>query len=104
MEARAWLLPTLIRRARRSRSKLFNKAGILVCLFAATRVQGADFLLYAGTYTNAGSKGIYAYRFQTRTGKLNSLGLVAATSNPSSLGEHPSPRCLTAVNEGRRFT
>ena len=33
------------------------------------------YLVYVGTYTNHGSKGIYAYRFDSSTGKLTSLGL-----------------------------
>ncbi len=52
-----------------------------------------------GTYTRGKSKGIYAWRFNPATGKLNSLGLAAETSNPSFLAVHPNRRFLYAVNE-----
>ena len=55
--------------------------------------------MYAGTYTGHGSKGIYAWRFQTANGKLTPLGVAAETGNPSFLVEHPSHRFVYAVNE-----
>jgi 6-phosphogluconolactonase len=71
-------------------------------VWAVLPARGAEFLVYAGTYTTSGSQGIYAYRFETRSGKLTPLGLAAATSNPSFLVEHPNHRFLYAVNEGGR--
>lgn len=62
-----------------------------------------DWLLYVGTYTRQQSKGIYAYGFQSATGKLAPLGLAGETSNPSFLAVHPSQRFLYAVNENDRF-
>ncbi len=61
--------------------------------------RAADSLVYVGTYTGSGSKGIYAYRLQLKTGKMTSLGVAAETSNPSFLVEHPNHRFLYAVNE-----
>jgi 6-phosphogluconolactonase len=58
-----------------------------------------EYLVYIGTYTGPKSQGIYAYRFDAATGRLTSLGLVAATVNPSFLAVHPSGRFLYAVNE-----
>ena len=59
-----------------------------------------NYLLYVGTYTDkTTSKGIYAYRFNADTGKLDSLGLAAETTNPSFLAVHPNHRFLYAVNE-----
>jgi len=55
--------------------------------------------MYVGTYTNAPSKGIYAYKFAGATGKLTPIGLVAETSNPSFLAVHPNQKFLYAVNE-----
>jgi 6-phosphogluconolactonase len=55
--------------------------------------------VYVGTYTNKGSKGIYAYRFEASTGKLDSIGLVAETPNPTFLAIHPSGKYLYAANE-----
>src|SRR5690349_4994226 len=59
-------------------------------------------LLYVGTYTNnanSPSKGIYAWRFDTATGKVTSLGLAGETDSPSWLALHPSKRFLYAANE-----
>jgi 6-phosphogluconolactonase len=56
-------------------------------------------LVYVGTYTGSGSQGIYAFRLQTKTGKLTPLGVAGETSNPSFLVAHPSHRFLYAVNE-----
>jgi len=57
--------------------------------------------MYVGTYTEEGStsKGIYAYRFDSATGQLTSIGLAAQTTNPSFLVVHPNHRFLYAVNE-----
>ena len=62
---------------------------------------GAERLLYVGTYTNgnAGSKGIYAWRFNPATGRVTSLGLAGETDSPSFLAVHPNKRFLYAVNE-----
>ena len=57
------------------------------------------YLVYIGTYTQGESKGIYAYRFDAGTGESTSLGLAAATTNPSFLVIHPNRRYLYAVNE-----
>ena len=60
------------------------------------------YFVYVGTYTaEAGStsKGIYAYRFDSDTGKLTSIGIAAETTNPSFLAVHPNHRFLYAVNE-----
>jgi 6-phosphogluconolactonase len=70
-------------------------------LRAAAVQSGGERLLYVGTYTNgnAGSKGIYAWRFNPATGKVTSLGLAAETDSPSFLALHPSKKFLYAVNE-----
>jgi 6-phosphogluconolactonase len=57
------------------------------------------YLVYVGTYTEHGSKGIYAYSFDAATGKLASLGLAAETTEPSFLAVDSSGRFLYAVNE-----
>jgi 6-phosphogluconolactonase len=59
----------------------------------------AEYIVYIGTYTGKESKGIYAYRFVPKTGRLVSLGLVAETVNPSWLTVHPNQRFLYAANE-----
>ena len=67
---------------------------------AAKGAQG-ERLLYVGTYTNsnAGSKGIYSWRFDAATGKVTSLGLAAETDSPSWVVVHPNKRFLYAANE-----
>jgi 6-phosphogluconolactonase len=58
-----------------------------------------QFLVYVGPYTDHGSKGIYAYRFDLSSGKLTSLGLGAEAVDPSFLAVDSSGRFLYAVNE-----
>jgi 6-phosphogluconolactonase len=62
-------------------------------------------LVYAGTYTGAKSKGIYAYWVQTSNLEVSQnitlvpMGLVAETPNPSFLEFDVKRRLLFAVNE-----
>jgi 6-phosphogluconolactonase len=59
-----------------------------------------DYLVYAGSYTDAPShsKGIYAWRFEQSSAKITSLGLVAETINPAYVCATPDGRFLYAVN------
>jgi 6-phosphogluconolactonase len=61
------------------------------------------YLVYVGTYTDHGSKGIYAYRFDSSTGKMTSLGLAAEATEPSFLAIDSSGRFLYAVNETETY-
>src|SRR4249919_3571183 len=75
---------------------------ILASAFRPVRAQTASGrLLYVGTYTTgaAGSKGIYAWRFDAATGTVTSLGLAAETDSPSWVVVHPNKRFLYAANE-----
>jgi hypothetical protein len=45
-------------------------------------VWAEQFILYTGSYTSGTSKGIYAWRFNSRDGSLEALGLEAATPSP----------------------
>jgi 6-phosphogluconolactonase len=58
-----------------------------------------EYLVYVGTYTDHGSKGIYAYRFDSSSGKLTSLGLAAEAAEPSFLAVDSSGQFLYAANE-----
>src|SRR5262245_59377585 len=72
---------------------------ILASAFESFRAQTTGGrLFYVGTYTNntAGSKGIYAWRFDAATGKVTSLGLAAETDSPSWVVVHPNKRFLYA--------
>lgn len=77
-------------------------AVLLAAPFLTATVVSAQ-LMFVGTYTGGDTKGIYAYRFDPRTGKLSPLGLVAETPNPTFLALHPSGKYLYAVNEVSTF-
>jgi 6-phosphogluconolactonase len=73
-----------------------------VVLAARTRAWAKQPTLFAGTYTNdkgSTSQGIYAFLWDADAGTLASLGLSAATVNPSFLTLSPDRRHLYAVNE-----
>jgi 6-phosphogluconolactonase len=70
-------------------------AGAIGQLMAAEK----ESLVYIGTYTRDGSKGIYVYRFNPSTGKLAQAGLAAESPNPSFLHVTPNGRYLYAVGE-----
>ena len=72
---------------------------LAVLLLASAAAYAADPLVYVGTYTDSGSKGIYAFRMQSKTGKLTPLGVAAQTTNPTFLVESPNHRFLYTVNE-----
>jgi 6-phosphogluconolactonase len=79
-------------------------AFLLLQICAAAAPAKGKYLVYVGTYTDkTSSKGIYAYRFDAETGKLDSLGLVAETINPSFLAIHPNHRFLYVVNEVSKY-
>jgi 6-phosphogluconolactonase len=92
-------------------------ASIALCMAAASLAPAANgqpmtpattqrpngLLVYVGTYTDRGSKGIYAYRLDEKTGALAPVGLVAEAANPTFLALHPNHRYLYAVNEVEQF-
>jgi 6-phosphogluconolactonase len=84
-------------------------AGILFfsCAFAAgvgsQSATGTGRLVYIGTYTGETSKGIYAFRFDDKTGALTPAGLVAETPSPSFLTAAANGRFVYAVNELQTF-
>jgi 6-phosphogluconolactonase len=88
--------------------------GLVMLLLAAflhrVRAQAApsgnNYLVLIGTYTSSGtpakdtgSKGIYAYRFNSTTGELASLGVVAESTQPSFVAVDPAGKFLFAANE-----
>jgi 6-phosphogluconolactonase len=72
---------------------------IAATLLSAEASSSAALLLYVGTYTDGNSQGIYAFRMDSVTGTLTSLGLAAESENPSFLAIHPNRRFLYAANE-----
>ncbi len=79
----------------------------LTCLLLAAALLAAaapnQYIVYIGTYTNQASKGIYAWRFDASSGRLDPLGVAAETANPSFLAIHPNHRYLYAVSEVSNF-
>lgn len=55
-------------------------------------------IVYVGTFKREPSKGIYAFRFDGSTGKIDSLGLVADTMRPLFIAMHPNRKFLYAVS------
>lgn len=80
-------------------SLFLSLAMLIPGLCGAQISTSGKYLVYAGTYTDHGGKGIYAYRFDGATGRLTSLGLAAQGDNPSFLAAAPNQKFLYAVNE-----
>ncbi len=70
-------------------------------LFAQKASAHGDSFVYVGTYTDtpAKGKGIYLYRYESRTGHLTALGVAAEVANPSFLATDPRNHFLYAVTE-----
>jgi 6-phosphogluconolactonase len=64
---------------------------------------GAKTVVYIGTYTEHGSKGIYVCSFDAGTGRLGSPVLAAETSQASFLAASSDRKFLYAVNEVDHF-
>lgn len=75
------------------------RALLALFLSIAAGAQAADYLVFTGAYTGGPVKGIFAYRFSTKNGKLEPSGLAVETPDPSFLVEDPSHRFVYAVNE-----
>ena len=65
--------------------------------------QASKFWVYIGTYTNTGSKGIYIYQMDAKTGALTPKGHGPAVADPSFLAIHPNHRFLYAADEVANF-
>lgn len=73
-------------------------AGVLA-LFASTGRAAEDF--YVGTYTKfLGSRGIYHFQLDEKTGTVSKGQLAVKTVNPSWVIVHPNRHWVYAVNEG----
>ncbi len=59
--------------------------------------------LFVGTQTTKGSKGIYAYSFNSATGELTQTGLAVEADSPTYLALSPDKRILFAANELDEF-
>ncbi len=63
-----------------------------------------ELLVYFGTFTKKGGKGIYVSRLDLATGKLSAPELAVETTNPGFLAIDPSQRFLFAVGEMKNAT
>jgi 6-phosphogluconolactonase len=72
---------------------------VMATATASAQARPAKVLVYMGTYTDQGSKGIYRSELDLGSGRLSPPALAAATDNPSFLALHPSGRFLYAANE-----
>lgn len=67
---------------------------------AAQKTSGKKiYRVYVGTYTEHDSKGIYAFQFDSSSGKAGAVELVAETKNPSFLAIEPKHRYIFSANE-----
>ncbi len=80
---------------RRISSYLF----LLIVCSSLAMAEAGKYLVYVGTYTERGSKGIYAYRYDSATGQLEDLGVAAETPSPSFLAISSNHKFLYAANE-----
>ncbi len=66
--------------------------------------QHSTLQLLIGTYTGSGSEGIYQVSFETSTGSLSGLQLIASTSNPSYLAVSEDGSNVYSVGEDESGT
>lgn len=76
-------------------------AGLLISgiLLQGATLAMASHLVFLGTYTRNGSRGIYAVRLDSDSGALTTPALVAEASNPAWLALSPDRRFLYAIDE-----
>jgi 6-phosphogluconolactonase len=89
---------SLIFQSRRIAVLLTVLCGMEMCASAAAPAPGWE-RFYIGTYTTAGSAGIYQSSLNLGTGVLGATNLVAATTAPSFIALTPNRKFLYAVNE-----
>jgi 6-phosphogluconolactonase len=65
----------------------------------ATYAQSNKEIMYVGTYSVRGSKGIYVFEFDRKAGSLKPVQTIFNGKGPSFLAIHPSRKYLYSVNE-----
>jgi 6-phosphogluconolactonase len=65
---------------------------------SSARMDGGQSIVYVGTFKRESSKGIYAWRLDNTSGKMEPMGLVADTMRPVFIALHPNRRFLYAVS------
>src|SRR6266571_5146283 len=88
----------------RRRTSLIATAILLFVSNAPAQKSTGGYLAFVGSYTHptltttSASKGIYAFRFDSRSGTLSPLGIAAEAVNPAHLWASPNGRYLYAVS------
>ncbi len=76
-----------------------RSAVVLSLLALPLGAAGAQYIAYIGTSGGPSAKGIYAFRFDSKSGKLDPIGLVGEARRSSFIALHPNRRHLYAVAE-----
>jgi 6-phosphogluconolactonase len=88
----------------RRRTFLIATAVLLCGSSAPAQKSTGDYLAFVGSYTHptltttSASKGIYAFRFDSKSGTLSPLGVAAEVVNPAHLWASPNGKYLYAVS------
>jgi len=72
---------------------------ILFFMLLMSAAHAQNMFLFIGTYTNTGSKGIYVYKFNAATGKVEAVSNTENVVNPSYLAVTTNGKYVYAVNE-----
>lgn len=85
------------------RTSIFNNTLLLVvlALLFSTACRAQKSLVYAGTYSQRGSQGIYVFQFDRTKGALKLLQTVPGLESPTFITIERSGRFLYSVNRGR---
>ena len=65
---------------------------------ATATIDSGKAIVYVGTFKRESSKGIYAWRLDITSGKMDPLGLAVDTMRPVFITLHPNRRFLYAVS------
>src|SRR3954469_15135783 len=77
---------------------------LLLALVACISLQAENYTVFVGTYTGTnGSKGIYKFNFDDKTGAATQPELAGEFINPSFVAIHPNGKLLYAVGETEEF-
>jgi 6-phosphogluconolactonase len=93
-----WPIGSGARANQRSAARRISALAAGIAIASAGAAHAEQYFLYAGSYTSGSSKGIYAWRFESRDGSLSPLGLVAQTPQPAHIWAAPNGQRLYAVN------
>ena len=90
----------------RRRTFLIAAAVLLFVSSAPAQQSTGEYLVFVGSYTHptltttSASRGIYAFRFDSKSGTLAPLGIAAEAVNPAHLWASPNGKYLYISNRG----